>query len=77
MTPGIEEGGRRQDVDENSVKTAKDMLRDIWRKLVESEERLAFFKKMVGHIGENQKLKVYFFIQSLFLMLYKKIILHF
>ena len=37
MTPGIKEGGKRQDA-----------VRDIWRKQVESEERLSFFKKMVG-----------------------------
>ena len=47
ITPGIEEGGQRKDTDDD-VKTAKDNLRDIWRKLVMSEERLNFFRKMVG-----------------------------
>ena len=50
------------------MNAAKNELRDEWRKLIESEERLRFFKKMVGwelevreieHLGEdlNHKLK--------------------
>ena len=51
----MEEGGNRQD-----------HLRNAWRKLVESEERLRFWKKMVGwevgvreieHLGEDLKEK--------------------
>ena len=49
----MEEGGIRQD-----------LLRNAWRKLVESEERLKFWRKMVGweigvreieHLGEDLK----------------------
>ena len=65
MTPGREEGGERQS---GKVNAAKNELRDEWRKLIESEERLRFFKKMVGwelevreieHLEEdlNHKLK--------------------
>ena len=39
-TPGSEEGGKGQD--------AKNNVRNAWRKLTESEERLKFWKKMVG-----------------------------
>ena len=39
-TPGIEEGGNGRD--------AKDEVRNSWRKLIESEERLNFWKRMVG-----------------------------
>ena len=54
VTPSIEAGGQR--------KETKDRLRNVWRKQVESEERLKFLKRMVGvnigvreteHIGEN------------------------
>ena len=57
-TPGIEEGGKRRD--------SKDTVRNVWRKLVESEERLKFWKRMVGlglgvreveHLGEDLKQK--------------------
>ena len=41
----MEEGGPRQDTVPND---AKDNLRDKWRRLVEKEERLNFFRKMVG-----------------------------
>ena len=65
MTPGIEEGGPRQGCE---VKEAKDDLRNGWKKLIESEERLRFFRKMVKwdlevreieHLGEvlNNKLR--------------------
>ena len=68
ITPGMEEGGQGQDADDTDVKAAKDSLRDSWKKLVESEERLSFFKRMVGrglevrdieHLGEdiNSKFK--------------------
>ena len=59
VTPGIEEGGIWQD-------PVKDELRNAWRKLVECEERLRFWKRMVGwdlsirelaHLGENFKNK--------------------
>ena len=43
-TPGIEEGGCGQS---NVIAKAKNGLRNGWRKLTESEERLSFFKKMV------------------------------
>ena len=55
----MEERGTRQDYEPTA---AKDSLRDKWRKLIESEERLLFFKKMVGmglnvreleHLGED------------------------
>ena len=51
MTPGIEDGGKRLDA-----------VRDAWRKQIESEERLKFWRKMVGwglsvrevqHLGEE------------------------
>ena len=51
MTPGIQEGGLSQD-----------NVRNIWKKQVESEERLCFFRKMLGldlsvreleHLGED------------------------
>ena len=46
-TPGIEEGGSRQDI--------KNTLRNAWRKQIESEERLGFLKKMVGmNIGVRE-----------------------
>ena len=45
MTPGKEEGGVRQGDD---IVKAKNDLRDGWKKLIESEERLKFFKRMVG-----------------------------
>ena len=54
----MEEGGRGRDV--------QDDVRNTWRKLVESEERLKFWKKMVGlglgvreveHYGEGLKEK--------------------
>ena len=41
----MEEGGLRQDSDTTS---ARDTLRDRRRRLIESEERLKFFRKMVG-----------------------------
>ena len=41
----MEEGGVGQGED---ASIAKDILRDTRRKMVESEERLRFFKKMVG-----------------------------
>ena len=59
LTPGMEEGGRKQD-------TVKDALRDEWKKLIECEERLRFWKVMVGwdlcvrelaHLGEDLKSK--------------------
>ena len=59
VTPGIEEGGKGQDAVKNS-------LRNKWKKLVECEERLRFWKRMVGkgmsvrelaHIGEDIKNK--------------------
>ena len=59
ITPGREEGGMRQS---EEVIKAKNDFRDGWRKLVESEERLKFFKRMVGwnlevreieHLGED------------------------
>ena len=61
----MEEGGHGQG---DAAVEAKNDLRNGWRKLVESEERLAFFKKMVGwelqvreieHLGEdlNNKFK--------------------
>ena len=58
----MEEGGYRRGYE---VKKAKDDLRNGWRKLVESEERFKFFKKMVGwnlevrEIGDdiNQKFR--------------------
>ena len=64
-TSGIEEEGRGQGFE---ITKAKNDLRNIWRKLVESEERLLFFKKMVlgglqvreiEHLGEeiNNKFK--------------------
>ena len=55
----MEEGGVGQGED---ASIAKDILRDTWRKMVESEERLRLFKKMVGlglqvreleHVGEE------------------------
>ena len=55
----MEEGGDREG---DEAANAKDSLRDCWRKLVESEERLKFFKRMVGmdlevqeieHLGED------------------------
>ena len=58
-TPGIEEGGTGQS---NAVAEAKNNLRNGWRKLIESEERLSFFRKMVRwelqvreieHLGES------------------------
>ena len=39
-TPGIEEGGNGRD--------AKDEVRNSWRKLIESEERLNFCRKALG-----------------------------
>ena len=51
MTPGIQEGGSSQD-----------NVRNIWKKQVESEERLYFFRKMLEldlsvreleHLGED------------------------
>ena len=51
MTPGIEEGGRRIDA-----------VRDAWRKQIESEERLKFWRKIlrwdisvreIQHLGED------------------------
>ena len=61
-----ESGGSRQDV-----------VRDIWRKLVECEERLTFWKKMVGmrigvreieHLGEDIREKYAMEIVSKFLL---------
>ena len=58
-TPGIEEGGTGQS---NVVAEAKNNLRNGWKKLIESEERLSFFRKMVRwelqvreieHLGES------------------------
>ena len=68
-TPDIEEGGLGQG---DTSTEAKNCLRDKWRKLVESEERLAFFKKMIRwglqvreieHLGENlnNKFRIYSF----------------
>ena len=68
ITPGMEEGGGRQDSVHGSTNVAKDNLRDLWKKLIESEERLNFFRKMVGwelnvreieHLGDdlNNKFK--------------------
>ena len=68
ITPGIEEGGPRRDSEPMETKDAKDVLRGSWRKLVDSEERLRFFKYMVGrelevrdieHFGDdlNEKFK--------------------
>ena len=57
-TPGIEEGGDGQG--------SKDRLRNAWRKMIESEERLRFWKNMVGldlgvreteHLSEDIKEK--------------------
>ena len=54
----MEEGGLGQD--------NKDEVRNAWKKLIESEERLKFWKKMVGlglavreveHLGEDLKNK--------------------
>ena len=54
-----QEGSNRQDSD---TANARDNLRDEWKKLVESEERHNFLKKMVGreisvreieHFGED------------------------
>ena len=39
-TPGMEEGGNGRE--------SKDKLRNSWRKMIESEERLKFWKNMVG-----------------------------
>ena len=59
VTPGIEEGGFRLD-------SVRDALRDEWKKLIECEERLRFWKQMVGrdlsvrevtHLGEDLKNK--------------------
>ena len=59
ITPGMEEGGTGQG---DATDTLKDDLRNGWKKLVDSEERLCFFKKMVGlnlqvreieHFGED------------------------
>ena len=56
----MEEGGSEQG--STLTANAKNDLRNEWRKLIESEERLAFFKKMVGlrlsvreieHFGED------------------------
>ena len=58
----MEEGGLRQDSGPAESKNAKDDLRDRWRRLIESEERLNFFRKLVGwglevreieHLGEG------------------------
>ena len=38
VTPGMEEGGKGQDAVKNS-------LRNEWKKLVECEERLKFWKR--------------------------------
>ena len=55
----MEEEGNGQDSDSMN---ARDSLREEWRKLVESEERFNFFKKMVGwdlevreieHLGDD------------------------
>ena len=65
MTSGIKEKGQRQG---NGNANAKDDLRNTWKKLVESEERLGFFRRMVKlnlqvkeiqHLGEalNNKLR--------------------
>ena len=60
----MEEGG---DKEGDEAANAKDSLRDCWRKLVESEERLKFFKRMVGmdlevqeieHLGEDIRNKL-------------------
>ena len=57
-TPCIKEGGARQET--------KDRLRNAWRKQIESEERLGFWRKMAGlnigvreieHISEDFKEK--------------------
>ena len=59
----MEEGGEREG---DEAAKGKDSLRDCWRKLVESEERLKFFKRMVGmglevreieHLGEDIRQK--------------------
>ena len=63
-TPGIEEGGLGRD---NLIANAKNDLRNDWRKLVESEERLGFFRRMVKlnlqvreiqHLGDNSNNKL-------------------
>ena len=55
----MEEGGNEQG---DVLTTAKNNLRNDWKKLIESEERLLFFKKMVGwdlqvreieHLGDD------------------------
>ena len=66
ITPGTEEGGQREDLDADR---AKDDLRNALKRVIESEERLKFFRKMVGwelgvreieHFGEdlNKSLEV-------------------
>ena len=41
----MEEGGQGQD---SGIAHARDSLRNVWRKQVESEERLKFLRKLVG-----------------------------
>ena len=64
----MEERGQGQGAEDTNVKSAKDVLRDLWRKLNNSEERLCFFCRMFGralemrdieHLGEeiNDKFK--------------------
>ena len=46
-TPGIKEGGTRQET--------KDKLRNAWKRQIESEERLSFWRRMVGmNIGVRE-----------------------
>ena len=46
-TPSIEAGGKRQETNR--------ILRNAWKKQIESEERLRFWKRMVGiNIGVRE-----------------------
>ena len=56
VTPGMEEGGMGQDSGPTNIKIAKDGLRDRWKKLIESEERLNFLRKWKGGKYQIEKL---------------------
>ena len=51
----MEEGGQGQD---SGIAHARDSLRNVWRKQVESEERLKFLRKCGSKKGRIKKMNV-------------------